>query len=129
MNLPGVVVDLPTLTEKDVDDIVNWAIPNDIDFIAASFVRKGSDIDNIHKVWCVWLWFWHRRPVCSRCPAYPSIQPSLCAGYHDYVRCLPIVVNHCCQFTAPSIGKSSSQQQPGVLIACRSSFISWQLRR
>lgn len=50
MNLPGVVVDLPTLTDKDVDDIVNWAIPNDIDFIAASFVRKGSDIDNINKV-------------------------------------------------------------------------------
>ncbi len=44
------VVDLPTLTEKDVDDIVNWAVPNDIDFIAASFVRKGSDIDHIRKV-------------------------------------------------------------------------------
>jgi pyruvate kinase len=24
MNLPGVVVDLPTLTEKDIDDIKNW---------------------------------------------------------------------------------------------------------
>lgn len=50
VNLPGVVVDLPTLTDKDVDDIVNWAVPNDIDFIAASFVRKGSDIDNIRQV-------------------------------------------------------------------------------
>ncbi|GIL56779.1 hypothetical protein Vafri_12087 [Volvox africanus] len=50
VNLPGVVVDLPTLTEKDVDDIIHWAIPNDIDFIAASFVRKGSDIDNIRQV-------------------------------------------------------------------------------
>ena len=49
-NLPGVNVDLPTLTEKDVDDIVSWGIPNDIDFIAASFVRKPSDIDNINKV-------------------------------------------------------------------------------
>ena len=49
-NLPGVNVDLPTLTEKDVNDIVNWGIPNDIDFIAASFVRKPSDIDNINKV-------------------------------------------------------------------------------
>ena len=36
MNLPGVVVDLPTLTEKDIADIVEWGIPNDIDFIAAS---------------------------------------------------------------------------------------------
>ena len=50
MNLPGVVVDLPTLTDKDVDDIVNWAVPNDIDFIAASFVRKGSDLDIIRDV-------------------------------------------------------------------------------
>ena len=50
MNLPGVVVDLPTLTDKDVDDITHWAVPNDIDFIAASFVRKGSDIDNIRVV-------------------------------------------------------------------------------
>ena len=50
VNLPGVNVDLPTLTEKDVDDIINWGIPNDIDFIAASFVRKSADLDNIHKV-------------------------------------------------------------------------------
>ncbi len=61
VNLPGVVVDLPTLTEKDVDDITNWAVPNDIDFIAASFVRKGSDIDTIRQVRssssssCTWL--------------------------------------------------------------------------
>ncbi|KAF5833151.1 pyruvate kinase [Dunaliella salina] len=50
VNLPGVVVDLPTLTAKDIDDIVNFAIPNDIDFIAASFVRKGADIENVRKI-------------------------------------------------------------------------------
>ena len=50
MNLPGVVVDLPTLTSKDEDDLVNWGVPNDIDFIAASFVRKASDIEYIRKV-------------------------------------------------------------------------------
>ena len=50
VNLPGVVVDLPTLTKKDEDDLVNWGVPNDIDFIAASFVRKGLDLDNIRKV-------------------------------------------------------------------------------
>ena len=52
VNLPGVVVDLPTLTKKDEDDLVNWGLPNDIDFIAASFVRKGLDLDNIRKVRC-----------------------------------------------------------------------------
>jgi pyruvate kinase len=50
VNLPGVVVDLPTLTEKDVDDIVNWGVANEIDLIAASFVRKGSDLDLIREV-------------------------------------------------------------------------------
>jgi hypothetical protein len=50
VNLPGVVVDLPTLTEKDVDDITNWGVANEIDFIAASFVRKGRDLDEIREV-------------------------------------------------------------------------------
>jgi pyruvate kinase len=50
MNLPGVIVDLPTLTDKDIDDIRNWGIPNQIDFIAASFVRKASDIQKIREV-------------------------------------------------------------------------------
>lgn len=50
MNLPGVVVDLPTLTEKDVDDIINWGIKNEIDLIAASFVRKASDVQYIRKI-------------------------------------------------------------------------------
>jgi pyruvate kinase len=50
VNLPGVVVDLPTLTDKDVDDIVNWGVANEIDLIAASFVRKGSDLDLIREV-------------------------------------------------------------------------------
>merc|ERR1712087_283600 len=50
MNLPGVVVNLPTLTEKDIDDIVNWGVPNKIDFIAASFVRKASDVLKIREI-------------------------------------------------------------------------------
>jgi pyruvate kinase len=50
MNLPGAVVDLPTLTEKDIDDLVNFGIPEGVDFIAASFVRRGSDIDFIRQV-------------------------------------------------------------------------------
>ena len=50
MNLPGVVVDLPTLTEKDIDDIVNFGIKNGVDFIAASFVRKASDVRKIRSL-------------------------------------------------------------------------------
>lgn len=50
MNLPGAVVDLPTLTEKDIDDLVNFGIPEGVDFIAASFVRRGSDLDFIRQV-------------------------------------------------------------------------------
>ena len=50
MNLPGVVVDLPTLTEKDISDIVEWGVPNGIDFIAASFVRKASDVLKIREI-------------------------------------------------------------------------------
>ena len=50
VNLPGVVVDLPTITEKDREDILGWGVPNGIDFIAASFVRKGSDVSYIREV-------------------------------------------------------------------------------
>lgn len=50
MNLPGAIVDLPTLTEKDIDDITNFGVPEGVDFIAASFVRRGSDIDKIREV-------------------------------------------------------------------------------
>ena len=50
MNLPGVIVDLPVLTEKDIKDITDWGIPNKIDFIAASFVQKAADIHLIREI-------------------------------------------------------------------------------
>ena len=46
-NLPGVIVDLPTITDKDRVDIIDWGLANGVDFIAASFVRKGRDVINI----------------------------------------------------------------------------------
>ncbi|XP_010549615.1 PREDICTED: pyruvate kinase, cytosolic isozyme [Tarenaya hassleriana] len=49
-NLPGVVVDLPTLTDKDKEDILQWGVPNKIDMIALSFVRKGSDLVEVRKL-------------------------------------------------------------------------------
>jgi len=50
VNLPGIVVDLPTLTEKDKEDIMQWGVPNKIDIIALSFVRKGSDLIQVRKL-------------------------------------------------------------------------------
>ncbi|GKC82862.1 pyruvate kinase, cytosolic isozyme [Tanacetum coccineum] len=50
VNLPGVVVDLPTLTQKDKDDILLWGVPNKIDIIAMSFVRKGSDVVEVRNL-------------------------------------------------------------------------------
>ncbi|XP_050371464.1 pyruvate kinase, cytosolic isozyme-like [Argentina anserina] len=50
VNLPGVVVDLPTLTEKDKVDILQWGVPNKIDMIALSFVRKGSDLVEVRNL-------------------------------------------------------------------------------
>ena len=50
MNLPGVKVSLPTFTEKDVDDIVNFGVKEGVEFIAASFVRSGQDVRNLRKL-------------------------------------------------------------------------------
>ncbi|NLL05711.1 MAG: pyruvate kinase [Clostridiaceae bacterium] len=49
VNVPEVEVNLPSLTEKDIEDI-KFAIENEFDFIAASFVRKASDVIDIKKV-------------------------------------------------------------------------------
>ncbi len=43
MNVPNVKVDLPALTEKDIADITE-GIKRGFDFVAASFVRKASDV-------------------------------------------------------------------------------------
>ncbi|KAI3697350.1 hypothetical protein L6452_30309 [Arctium lappa] len=50
VNLPGVIVDLPTLTDKDKEDILKWGVPNKINMIALSFVRKGSDLVEVRKL-------------------------------------------------------------------------------
>merc|ERR1719456_1587749 len=50
MNLPGVHVDLPVLGEKDKDDILNFGIPQGVNFIAASFVQSGQDVEDIREL-------------------------------------------------------------------------------
>ena len=49
INIPGVHIQLPALTERDIADI-RFGIENDFDFIAASFIRKASDIEDIRQV-------------------------------------------------------------------------------
>lgn len=49
VNLPGVKVSLPGITDKDAEDI-NFGISEGIDFIAASFVRRPSDVLDIRKL-------------------------------------------------------------------------------
>ncbi|UXR77447.1 MULTISPECIES: pyruvate kinase [unclassified Staphylococcus] len=49
VNLPGVSVNLPGITEKDAADI-RFGIEQDVDFIAASFVRRASDVLEIRRI-------------------------------------------------------------------------------
>jgi pyruvate kinase len=49
INVPGVIINLPAITEKDASDI-KFGIRNGIDFIAASFIRKKEDVLEIRKI-------------------------------------------------------------------------------
>jgi pyruvate kinase len=49
VNVPGVKITLPGITEKDANDIV-FGIEQGVDFIAASFVRKASDVLEIREL-------------------------------------------------------------------------------
>src|SRR5438128_640165 len=42
INLPGIKLPIPSLTEKDRDDL-KWAAQQDVDYFALSFVRGGDD--------------------------------------------------------------------------------------
>ena len=46
VNLPGVITNLPALSEKDRGDLV-FGIEQDVDFIAVSFVRKKKDVEDV----------------------------------------------------------------------------------
>lgn len=49
INLPGVAVSVPAMSEKDERDL-RWALSKDIDMIALSFVRTGDDIKRVHEI-------------------------------------------------------------------------------
>jgi pyruvate kinase len=49
INLPGVAVSVPALSEKDRDDL-RWGLRAGADFIALSFVRNAADIKDVHAI-------------------------------------------------------------------------------
>jgi pyruvate kinase len=49
INLPGVAVSVPAMSEKDIEDL-KWGLKAGADFIALSFVRSARDIDDVHRV-------------------------------------------------------------------------------
>ena len=49
INLPGVAVSVPALSEKDIEDL-RWGLRAGADFIALSFVRNADDITGVHKI-------------------------------------------------------------------------------
>jgi len=49
INLPGVAVSVPALSEKDIEDL-RWGLKAGADFIALSFVRSADDIKDVHHI-------------------------------------------------------------------------------
>ncbi len=49
INLPGVAVSVPAMSEKDEADL-RWALRLRADFVALSFVREASDIQRVHEI-------------------------------------------------------------------------------
>lgn len=49
VNVPGANLSVPTLTEKDVEDL-KWGAENNVDYVAVSFVRTKEDIIEVRRV-------------------------------------------------------------------------------
>ena len=49
INLPGVAVTVPALSEKDIEDL-RWALQLGVDFIALSFVRSAADAEDVREI-------------------------------------------------------------------------------
>src|ERR1700712_2138283 len=49
INLPGVPVSVPAMSEKDIEDL-RWGLRLGVDFIALSFVRSAADVEDVRKI-------------------------------------------------------------------------------
>jgi len=49
VNVPGVKVDIPVVGEREIKDIAEWAVPNNADYIALSFVQSPEDVKECRK--------------------------------------------------------------------------------
>jgi pyruvate kinase len=54
LNLPGIQVSAPSITEKDAADI-KFAVEQQVDYLALSFVRRAEDIEGLKKMIPSWL--------------------------------------------------------------------------
>jgi len=49
VNVPGVKVEIPVVGEREIKDITEWAVPNNADYIALSFVQSPNDVKECRK--------------------------------------------------------------------------------
>ena len=49
INLPGVNVSVPAMSDKDIEDL-RWALQANVDFVALSFVRDAKDADDVRAI-------------------------------------------------------------------------------
>ena len=49
VNLPGVTLPVPSLTQKDFEDL-DWAIEAGVDYVALSFVRSADDVRELKRL-------------------------------------------------------------------------------
>uniref|UniRef100_A0A4X2LDS7 Pyruvate kinase n=1 Tax=Vombatus ursinus TaxID=29139 RepID=A0A4X2LDS7_VOMUR len=49
VNLPGAAVDLPAVSQKDIQDL-NFGLEQDVDMVFASFIRKADDVHAVRKI-------------------------------------------------------------------------------
>ena len=54
LNLPGIQVSAPSITDKDAADI-RFAVEQEVDYLALSFVRRAEDIEGLRKMIPKWL--------------------------------------------------------------------------